>query len=48
MHLHEEMAALIPVSQLCLIERCGHLSALERPERVTAALREWLGSDLER
>jgi pimeloyl-ACP methyl ester carboxylesterase len=48
MHLHEEMAALIPASQLCLIERCGHLSALERPERVTAALREWLGSDLER
>lgn len=42
LHLHEEMASLIPVSQLRVIEECAHLSALERPERVTAALREWL------
>jgi len=43
MHLHEEMTGLIPGSQLRVIEKCGHLSALERPEGVTAALREWLG-----
>ncbi len=40
--LHEEMASLIPGSRLCVIEECGHLSTLERPEAVTAAMREWL------
>ena len=44
MHLHEEMAGLIPGSRLRVIERCGHFSALERPEEVTTALREWLGA----
>ncbi len=47
MHLHEEMAELIPDSRLRVIERCGHLSALERPEGVTTALREWLEHSLE-
>ena len=42
MHLHEEMADLIPGLRLRVIEKCGHLSALERAEVVTAALREWL------
>jgi pimeloyl-ACP methyl ester carboxylesterase len=42
MHLHEEMADLLPDSRLRVIEKCGHLSALERPEGVTTALREWL------
>ena len=40
--LHEEMASLIPCSRLRVVEKCGHLSTLERPEAVTAALREWL------
>ena len=40
--LHEEMASLIPGSRLRVVEKCGHLSTLERPEAVTAALREWL------
>lgn len=44
-YLHEEMAGLIPDSRLRVIEKCGHLSALERPEAVTAALREWIGMD---
>ncbi len=44
LHLHEEMASLIPGSRLRVIEECGHLSTLERPERVTAALRGWLGA----
>lgn len=43
-HLHEEMAALIPGSQLLVIEECSHLSTLERPGEVTGALREWLGA----
>ena len=45
-HLHEEMADLIPDSRLRIIEKCGHLSALERPEGVTTALREWLEGGL--
>lgn len=38
----EEMAALIPGAVLEKIEHCGHLSALEQPEQVSAALRRWL------
>ena len=41
-HLHEEMALLVPGSRLRVIEACGHLSTLERPVEVTEALREWL------
>jgi pimeloyl-ACP methyl ester carboxylesterase len=42
--LHEEMAAAIPGASLVMIDDCGHLSALEQPERVSAALRTWLES----
>ena len=44
LHLHEEMSSVIPDSRLRVIEECGHLSTLERAEKVTAALREWLGT----
>lgn len=40
--LHEEMAGLVPGAALVPIERCGHLSTLERPEAVTAVLRYWM------
>jgi len=40
--LHEEMASLIPYARLRVIEGCGHLSTLERPEEVSVVLREWL------
>jgi pimeloyl-ACP methyl ester carboxylesterase len=40
--LHEEMAAEIPDSTLRVVERCGHLSPLERPGQVNAALRAWI------
>jgi pimeloyl-ACP methyl ester carboxylesterase len=40
--LHEEMAALVPGARLEVVERCGHMSAMERPAEVTAALRRWL------
>ena len=46
--LHEEMAAAIPGSELVLVEDCGHLSPLEQPEAVTAALRRWLQEPRER
>jgi len=35
---HVEMQRLIPGSQLQVIDNCGHLSPLEKPIRVAAAL----------
>jgi len=40
--LHEEMAAAIPGARLHVVNDCGHLSTLERPEEVTTALEQWL------
>ena len=40
--MHEEMATMIPQARLAVIERCGHLSTMERPDEVNAAMREWL------
>ncbi len=39
---HEAMAALIPQSRLVVFEHCGHMSTMEQPAQVTAALRNWL------
>lgn len=39
---HREMHALIPGSIYASIDGCGHMSPMERPEAVTAYLREWL------
>jgi pimeloyl-ACP methyl ester carboxylesterase len=39
---HEAMAALIPHSQLIVIEQCGHMSTLEQPAEVSARLSQWL------
>jgi pimeloyl-ACP methyl ester carboxylesterase len=41
---HEEMAAMIPHCRLVVIEDCGHMSTMERPAEVTAALGEWITS----
>ncbi|MBC7905946.1 MAG: alpha/beta fold hydrolase [Rhodospirillaceae bacterium] len=38
----EEMAELIPDARLVLVEQCGHLSALEQPQAVSAVMRYWL------
>lgn len=38
----EEMAQLIPAARLVVIEDCGHLSAIEQPQAVSAVLRYWL------
>jgi pimeloyl-ACP methyl ester carboxylesterase len=40
--IHEEMAAAIPNAVLVVVEQCGHLSPLEQPQAVTAALRYWM------
>jgi len=40
--VQEEMAERMPQAKLILIEDCGHLSPLERPEAVTAVFRYWL------
>jgi pimeloyl-ACP methyl ester carboxylesterase len=40
--LSQEMAALIPGAELAVIEHCGHLSTMEEPEAVAAALDRWL------
>lgn len=40
--LAEEMASALPGARLVTFEACGHLSPIERPEAVNAALRGWL------
>ena len=39
---HQEMQAAIPGAKLSVVEDCGHLSSMERPDEVNQALREWL------
>jgi pimeloyl-ACP methyl ester carboxylesterase len=39
---HEDMARLIPGSQLVGVPDCGHMSTMERPEAVTSAILAWL------
>jgi pimeloyl-ACP methyl ester carboxylesterase len=40
---HEEIAAAIPGAKLVIVENCGHMSPVEQPGAVTAALLEWSG-----
>jgi len=42
--LAQEIAAGIAGAQLTVVPGSGHLSTLEQPQRVTAALVEWLGA----
>ena len=42
---HEEIAAAIKGARLVVLEECGHLATLEKPDEVTAALRGWLTPD---
>jgi len=39
---HRVMAQLIPHSTLVSVPDCGHMSTMERPDPVSAALRSWL------
>jgi pimeloyl-ACP methyl ester carboxylesterase len=38
----QEMAADIANARLVILEQCGHMSPLEKPGEVSAALRRWL------
>ncbi len=38
----ELIAATIPGAKLVVVEECGHMSTLERPEVVNEVMREWL------
>ncbi|MFT4564350.1 MAG: pimeloyl-ACP methyl ester carboxylesterase [Gammaproteobacteria bacterium] len=42
LEMHEEMANAIPNAKLAVIEQCGHVATMERPQAVTALLRQWL------
>jgi pimeloyl-ACP methyl ester carboxylesterase len=42
--LAREMAAGIPGARLVVVPECGHLSTMERPAAVNAALIEWMQS----
>jgi len=41
---HEEIASLVSGARLVVIDDCGHLSTLERPEAVVAAMERWLAA----
>jgi len=42
---HEEMASAIPGASLRVVDDCGHLSTLEKPAEVSAALKRWLSAE---
>lgn len=42
--LAEEIAGGISSAKLAMVPECGHLSTLEKPDAVNAALAEWLGA----
>ena len=42
--LSEEMAAAIKGSELIVIEQCGHLVTMEKPEETNAILKRWLST----
>jgi pimeloyl-ACP methyl ester carboxylesterase len=39
---HEQMHALLPGSRLAVVEDSGHMSTMEQPQAVAAALQDWL------
>jgi pimeloyl-ACP methyl ester carboxylesterase len=39
---HEEIASLVPDAELEIIKHAGHITTLENPEAVNAALEKWL------
>lgn len=41
--MSEEIAAAIKGSELIVIEQCGHLITLEKPDETNTILRKWLG-----
>ena len=46
--LSEEMATLLPDAQLVVVETAGHMTTLEQPDAVKAAVAGWLSKVDER
>lgn len=42
LEMSREMAADIPAAQLVVLEDCGHLATMEKPDETSAAMRRWL------
>lgn len=42
---HQEMAAGIPGARLEVVEACGHMAPMERPEAVNSGLSRWLSEE---
>jgi pimeloyl-ACP methyl ester carboxylesterase len=42
--MSQEIAAAIPGSELIVIEKCGHLITMEKPEETNTILRKWLSN----
>jgi pimeloyl-ACP methyl ester carboxylesterase len=42
--LSKEMADAIPGAKLVIVKDCGHLSTIEQPAAVNAAMTDWLNS----
>ena len=40
--VHRDMAARVPGSRLAVVEGAAHMVAMERPDALVAAMREWL------
>ncbi|WP_148357679.1 alpha/beta fold hydrolase [Peribacillus simplex] len=45
LHMSEYLTENIPTASLEIVSHSGHLSPLEQPEKVSAALRKWLSGD---
>jgi pimeloyl-ACP methyl ester carboxylesterase len=43
--LHVEMEGLVPGARLSILEQCGHMSTMERPDEVNREMRRWLTAD---
>ena len=43
--MHEEIRDALPDARLDVIPDSGHLSTIEQPAAVSAALRDWLSAD---
>jgi pimeloyl-ACP methyl ester carboxylesterase len=42
--LSKEMADAVPGARLVIVKECGHLSTIEQPQAVNAAMADWLGA----
>jgi pimeloyl-ACP methyl ester carboxylesterase len=48
LEVHEEIVQGVAAAKLAIVEACGHLAPLERPDAVSAAMRVWLATVADR